>query len=185
MAPRTYRLRLKKKSKGYLIIFTGKGKGKTAAAYGVALRTLGLGHKVAIVQFIKGPWVSNEVKAMKTFGNQVDMYTAGDGFTWQTKDRKKETASALKGWAVCLGLLSAGRHQLYIFDEIIYALKYGFLSVSEVRKGLRARPPLVHIILTGRDVPAELVKIADMVTEMKDIKHPFRKGWLAQAGIDF
>jgi cob(I)alamin adenosyltransferase len=140
---------------------------------------------VAVVQFIKGEWISGEVKALEKFGVQVDYHSVGEGFTWDTKSLERDVACARKGWEVCLSLLQAGKHDVYLFDELIYVLKYNFLPLSEVLSGLQRRPPLSHVILTGRDAPPELIALADLVTEMKEIKHPYRQGILAQPGIDY
>lgn len=185
LAPREYKGPTEQVRKGFLIIYTGDGKGKTTAAMGVVTRCLGRGMKVAVVQFIKGPWISGEVKAFEKFGDQIQFETVGEGFTWNTKDLSKDIASAEKGWARCLDLLRADQYDVYLFDELVYVLKYQFLNVDNVLEGLKLRDPGAHVILTGRDAPAKLVESADLVTEMKEIKHPFQQGIVAQPGIDF
>jgi cob(I)alamin adenosyltransferase len=167
------------------VIYTGDGKGKSTAAFGTVLRCLGKGYKVAVVQFIKGGWISGEIKALEKFGSQVECFTEGEGFTWDTKSLKRDVAAAEKGWKRCVQLLKAKRHRVYLFDEILYALKYKFLSVNQVIAGLSQRDPQAHVLLTGRDAPAKLIQIADLVTEMREIKHPFKKGIVAQPGIDY
>ncbi len=184
-APREYRGPTKRIPQGLLVVYTGDGKGKSTAAFGAVFRSLGQGFKVAVVQFIKGPWVSGEIKALKKFGSQVDYYSVGEGFTWNTKSLAKDVASAKKGWFQCLKLLKANRHDLYLFDELVYVLKYKFLKLDDVLAGLKIRGSQAHVILTGRDAPTKLMAIADLVTEMKEVKHPFKKGIVAQPGLDF
>jgi cob(I)alamin adenosyltransferase len=174
-----------KVKQGLLIVYPGDGKGKTTAAYGALFRSLGHGFRAAVVQFIKGPWISGEVRALKKFGSRVDFYTCGRGFTWDTKDFKGDRKAARKGWRRCLSLFRAGRHDVYLFDELLYAVRFGFLSAREVIRGLNKRPPQAHVILTGRNAHPLIVSLADLVTEMKEKKHPFRAGLLAQKGIDF
>jgi cob(I)alamin adenosyltransferase len=185
IAPRHYNGPRKRIKKGLLILYTGHGKGKSTAAFGAIFRSLGTGFSVGIVQFIKGEWVSGEIKALRKFGAQVEYYSEGEGFTWDTKSLARDVRTAKQGWQRCLSLLKAKKHQVYLFDELLYVLKYKFLSVREILAGLKLRDPDAHVILTGRDAAPELVKIADLVTEMKEIKHPFHKGILAQPGIDF
>jgi cob(I)alamin adenosyltransferase len=185
LAPREYKGPTKRESKGLLLIYTGEGKGKSTAAFGAAFRSLGRGFRVAVVQFIKGEWISGEVKALEKFESQVDYFSVGEGFTWDTKNLEKDIANAESGWRKCLELLKSNKHDVYLFDELIYVLKYDFLKLSDVIEGLKTRNPKVHVILTGRDAPAALIEMADLVTEMKEVKHPFKKGILAQPGIDY
>ncbi len=185
VAPREFKGPLKKIRKGLLIIYTGNGKGKSTAAFGAVFRSLGRGFRVAVVQFIKGKWISGEIKALEQFGAKVDYSAVGEGFTWDTKDLKRDIACAERGWAVCEQLLKDGRHDVYLFDEILYVLKYRFLPLEKIVSDLKNRPQRSHVILTGRDAPSELIDMADLVTEMKEIKHPFKQGILAQPGIDY
>ncbi len=186
VAPRTFKGPDKRIKKGLLIIYTGNGKGKSTAAFGAAFRSLGRGFKVAVVQFIKGSWVSGEIKSLEKFGKQVDYFAVGEGFTWETKSLEKDMALARKGWDKCKEFLEAGQHDVYLFDELIYVLKYNFLYVDDVRRTIqKLRPKNAHVILTGRDAPAELVDDADLVTEMREVKHPYQKGIMAQPGIDY
>jgi cob(I)alamin adenosyltransferase len=185
LAPRIYKGPTKRKQKGLLVIYTGNGKGKSTAAFGAIFRSLGRGLRVAVVQFIKGKWISGEIKALEKFGAQVEYYSEGDGFTWDTKNLEKDLATAQRGWQRCLKLLTENNHQVYLFDELIYVLKYNFLELGEVLKGLKLRDSKAHVILTGRDAPPALIEIADLVTEMTEIKHPFHQGILAQPGIDY
>lgn len=185
IAPREFRGPTERVRKGLLLIYTGDGKGKSTAAFGAVFRSLGRGYKVAVVQFIKGEWISGEVKALEKFGSQVDYFSEGEGFTWDTQSLERDVATARRGWERCLGLLRARKHQIYLFDELVYVLKYNFLPLNEVIDGLKERDPDAHVILTGRDAPPDLVKMADLVTEMKEVKHPFRQGIVAQPGIDY
>jgi cob(I)alamin adenosyltransferase len=185
VAPREFHGPSERIRKGLLIVYTGEGKGKTTAAFGMVFRALGRGYKVAVVQFMKGPWVTGEIAALERFGDVVEIHRIGEGFTWETKDLEKDKALARRAWDICLRLLRAGRHDLYLFDELVYVLKYRFLPEEEVLLGLRERPPRAHVVLTGRDASPALVAAADLVTEMKEVKHPFREGIVAQPGVDY
>lgn len=185
VAPREFTPPVDRTRRGLIAVYTGDGKGKSTAAFGAALRAVGRGMDVAIVQFMKGPWVSGEFEAFKGFGNRVEVHRVGEGFTWDTKDLERDKASARAAWDICLRLLREARHGFYVFDEILYVLKYRFLPVQTVIDGLSLKPPLAHLILTGRDAPSEIIKAADLVTEMKEIKHPYRAGIAAQAGFDY
>jgi cob(I)alamin adenosyltransferase len=185
IAPRTFKGPLRSVKKGLLILYTGNGKGKSSAAFGAVLRSLGRGYKVAVVQFMKGPWRSGEIAALKRFGPLFSYYSVGEGFTWETKSLKTDRTLAKKGWYICRRLLRARRHHLYVFDELIYVLKYKFLPLMEVLQSLKKRDPHAHVILTGRDAPSKLISLADLVSEMKEIKHPYKKGILAQPGLDY
>ncbi len=172
--------------KGLILVFTGHGKGKTTAALGLALRTLGHGEKVAIVQFIKGGWEPGEAKAFKLFGDYLKWHSFGEGFTWETQDRQKDKYLVEKSWEKALSYLADPDHKLVVLDEINIALKLGYLDLEEVFKGLFKRPPLTHVALTGRSAPEELIKKADLVTEMGLIHHPFKEqGIKAQVGIEY
>ena len=171
--------------KGLIIIHTGDGKGKSTAAFGTALRSLGRGYKVAIVQFIKGNWKTGEGEFFKKFKDQCQLHIMGEGFTWDTKNFEQDVATAQRAWDKCRELLHDDVHQLVIFDEINYVMAYNFLDVNTVVEELKKKPPFKHVILTGRDAPAELVALADLVTEMKCVKHPYTQGIKAQPGIDY
>jgi len=180
------RVKQSNKEQGLIIVFTGHGKGKTTAALGMALRTLGHGEKVSIVQFIKGGWEPGEAKALKAFEDQLQWHALGEGFTWETQDREKDKSLVSEAWQKSLFYLKSKEHKLVILDEINVAIKLGYLSIQEVLSGLTKRPPLTHVALTGRGAPQELIDKADLVTEMKMIHHPFReKGIKAQPGIEF
>jgi cob(I)alamin adenosyltransferase len=185
-APRVHEDIKERISKGLIIVNTGDGKGKTSAGFGVVYRSLGRGYKVAIVQFMKGKWITGEVKALERFGDQVEHHAVGDGFTWQTQNLEQDKATARRAWDECLKLIRAKKHKLLFFDELIYVLKYGFLSVEDVVQGLKEKDEQTHVILTGRDAPPEIVKLADLVTEMKEIKHPYNTQKIkAQPGIEY
>jgi cob(I)alamin adenosyltransferase len=172
--------------KGLVIVYTGDGKGKTTAALGAALRALGHGMKVAMVQFIKGSWVSGEHRACKRFGKNFEIFRTGEGFTWDTKNRKRDRELVEKGWKLARQKLLSGRYGLVILDEINYVVDYEYLDLREVLQALRAKPPKVHVILTGRSAKKGLIEAADLVSEMREVKHPFRDAKIpAQRGIDF
>ena len=172
--------------KGLKIVFTGQGKGKTTAALGMAIRALGHGENVAIVQFIKGGWEPGESKAFEIYGEQIKWHALGEGFTWETQDRERDKALATLAWEKSLEYLSSSKYKLVILDEINIAIKLGYLSVNEVIQGIKGRPNLTHVVLTGRGAKNELIEIADLVTEMNLIKHPFKEqGIKAQKGVEF
>ncbi len=172
--------------KGLIIVFTGQGKGKTTAALGMAIRCLGHGQKVAIVQFIKGGWEPGESKAFSIYGDQLKWHALGEGFTWETQDRQRDKQLVIKAWKQSLEYLSSSNYKLVILDEINIAIKLGYLSVNEVLVGIKKRPNLSHVVLTGRGAKDELINTADLVTEMNLIKHPSKEqGVKAQEGIEF
>jgi cob(I)alamin adenosyltransferase len=171
--------------KGLLIVHTGPGKGKSTAAFGLALRMLGRGHRVGVVQFIKGAWHSAERDALAVFGDQISWHTMGEGFTWETQDLKRDVAAAERAWEKALELMRDPTFGLVILDEINIALRYAYLDVHTVVTALNARRAGLHIIVTGRNAKPELVAAADLVTEMTLVKHHFAAGVKAQAGIEF
>jgi cob(I)alamin adenosyltransferase len=172
--------------KGLVLVFTGNGKGKTTAALGLVLRSLGHGERVAVVQFIKGGWQPGEAKALELFGDALAWHALGEGFTWETQDRERDRALVQSAWErSCAYLADPGRH-LVVLDEVNVALKLGYLAVEQVLEGLALRPPLTHVALTGRGAPPALLERADLVTEMTLVRHPFREqGVKAQRGIEF
>jgi cob(I)alamin adenosyltransferase len=184
-SPRKIYLPTKRVRKGLLVIKTGNGKGKSSAAFGMIFRALGRGMRVAVVQFIKGKWISGEIRSLETFRGRVTYHGVGEDFTWNTKSFSRDRAHAKKGWQICERLLKKGKHHVYLFDEILYVLAYNFLPLRDVINGLKKRKGHQHVILTGRHCPKKLIQMADLVTEMREIKHPFRKGILAQPGIDY
>lgn len=170
---------------GLIVVNTGNGKGKTTAALGAALRAVGCGFKVFMVQFIKGSWDYGELHAAARLAPDFEMKPMGEGFTWETKDKKRDTEVAGKAWEFCKGLMRKNEHDLLIFDEINNAMDYGYLDVKDVVEALKNKPPAMHVILTGRNAPREIVDIAHLVTEMREVKHPFHQGIYAQKGIEF
>ena len=172
--------------KGLVLVFTGEGKGKTTAALGLVLRTLGHGGKVAVVQFIKGGWHPGEARALERFGDDLHWHALGEGFTWETQDRERDRQLVHSAWERSCAYLADGERKLVVLDEINVALKLGYLEPERVLEGLALRPPLTHVALTGRGAPATLLERADLVTEMKVVRHPFREqGVKAQAGIEY
>jgi len=171
---------------GLVIVHTGAGKGKTTAALGMVLRSLGHGHRVAIVQFIKGAWEPAEKRAFEPWGEQLVFHATGGGFTWETQDRVRDKAMAQAGWEVAAGYLSDPAFKLVLLDEVNVALRKDYLSVEQVLAGVERRPANTHVVLTGRNAPDEIIERADLVTEMTLIKHPLKhKKVRAQAGIEF
>ena len=180
------RLDARQLEKGLVLVFTGDGKGKTTAALGLVLRMLGHGERVSVVQFIKGGWQPGEVAALRRFGDDLHFQALGEGFTWETQDRERDLRAVARAWERALGYLQDPAWKLVVLDEVNVALKLGYLSMAELMTGLQARPPLTHVALTGRGAPAELIASADLVTEMRLVRHPFREqGVRAQRGIEF
>ncbi|MDH4225720.1 MAG: cob(I)yrinic acid a,c-diamide adenosyltransferase [Deltaproteobacteria bacterium] len=174
----------KEPRRGLLMVYTGDGKGKTTAALGMVFRALGRGYKVAVVQFIKGRWKTGERMLAETLPG-LEFKVMGLGFTWDSEDLAQDKAAAQSAWEECRAILRENRCDLLILDEITYTFQYGFLDLPQVLEELSARPPTMHVVLTGRGAPPELVALADLVTEMKPVKHPFEQGIPAQPGIDF
>jgi cob(I)alamin adenosyltransferase len=171
--------------KGLLIVHTGPGKGKSTAAFGLALRMLGRGHRVGVVQFIKGAWHTAERDALAKFGEQVSWHTMGEGFTWETQDLKRDIAAAERAWAKSLELMADLTFGLVILDELNIALRYEYLDLAKIVAALRDRRPGLHVVVTGRNAKPDLIAAADLVTEMSLIKHHFAAGVKAQPGIEF
>ncbi|HIK10095.1 MAG TPA: cob(I)yrinic acid a,c-diamide adenosyltransferase [Oscillatoriaceae cyanobacterium M33_DOE_052] len=180
------RVALASEEKGLIVVNTGNGKGKTTAALGMVLRSLGHGFRVAIVQFIKGAWEPAEKAALSRWTPQLQFHALGEGFTWETQDRDRDIAKAQEAWTLALSYIHNPEFKLILLDEINVALKLGYLPVEQILAGLAEKSPDTHIILTGRGAPTALIEAADLVTEMTLIKHPFREqGIKAQAGIEF
>ncbi|MEA3069861.1 MAG: cob(I)alamin adenosyltransferase [Alphaproteobacteria bacterium] len=175
----------KKIEKGLLIVHTGAGKGKSTAAFGLALRMLGRGKRIGVVQFIKGAWHSAERDALARFGDQVSWHTMGEGFTWETQDLKRDIAAAERAWAKATELMADPTFSLLILDELNIALRYQYLDLSVVVAALSGRRSDLHVVVTGRNAKPELIAAADLVTEMTMVKHHFAAGVKAQAGIEF
>ena len=178
------RRRPDRRNKGLVIVNTGNGKGKTTAALGLLVRAWGRDIKVVMLQFIK-PKTANwgETRAAKKMG--VEILPLGGGFTWMSEDIEKDRSLARKGWELCREKIESGDYDIVILDEITYCFKYGWLELEEVLTVLKARPANQHVILTGRDAPEALIEYADLVTEMREIKHPYKAGVKAQKGIEF
>jgi len=171
--------------KGLLIVHTGPGKGKSTAAFGLVLRALGHGWKVGVVQFVKGAWDTGERRILERFDG-VSWHTMGEGFTWETQDRGRDIAAARAGWEKAKELILDSNLRMVVLDEINIALRYDYLEIAEVVDFLKtSKPPMTHVVLTGRNAKDELIEIADLVTEMTLVKHPFRSGIKAQAGVEF
>ncbi|MDE2228746.1 MAG: cob(I)yrinic acid a,c-diamide adenosyltransferase [Alphaproteobacteria bacterium] len=176
--------------KGLLMVHTGKGKGKTTAAMGLVMRAIGNGMRVGIVQYVKGKWQTGERAVLERFPEQVTIRTMGEGFTWETQDRARDIRAAQAAWATSREMIEAcrgptPRYDLLVFDEINIVLRYEYLPLDEIIAVLRARPPQLHVVATGRNAKPELIAIADLVTDMTMIKHPFQAGVKAQKGVEF
>ncbi len=166
-----------------VLVHTGDGKGKSSSAFGVIARALGWGHRVGVVQFIKGKWITGE---RQFFDKQaVDWHTMGDGFTWDTQDKDQDTKAAQAAFAKATAMMGSGNYELVVLDEINIALRYDYLDVNDVIAGLDARADRTSVILTGRDAKDELMDYADLVSEMIERKHPYQSGIKAQRGVDF
>ena len=171
--------------KGLLIVHTGPGKGKSTAAFGLALRMLGRNQRVGVVQFVKGAWLTAERDALKAFGDLVSWHTMGEGFTWETQDAKRDIAAAERAWGKAQELMADPSFALVILDELNIALRYEYLDLEAVVAALRSRREGLHVVVTGRNAKPLLIEAADLVTEMTLVKHHFAAGVKAQAGIEF
>jgi len=179
------KLAAKTVEKGLFIVHTGKGKGKSTAAFGLLLRAVGRGFRCGVVQFGKGAWQSGERTAIERFGDQVQWHTLGEGFTWETQDRMRDVEAAKRAWAKTLELMADPSIRLIVLDELNIALRYDHLDIGEVVAALKARRPDLHVVVTGRNAKAEMTEAADLVTEMTLVKHHFAAGVKAQEGIEF
>lgn len=176
--------------KGLLIVHTGRGKGKSTAAFGLAMRALGHGMRVGIVQFVKGKWQTGERRVLERFPDLVDIRTMGEGFTWETQDRARDIRAARAAWEASQAMIEAcrdgnPRYDMVILDELNIVLRYDYLPLPEIVDFLAQKPERLHIVVTGRNARPELIEIADLVTEMTLVKHPFQAGVKAQKGIEF
>lgn len=176
--------------KGLLMVHTGKGKGKSTAAFGLAARAIGNGMKVGVIQFVKGKWQTGERLVLEAFPDQVTIRTMGEGFTWDTQDRARDIAAAKAAWEASKEMIEAARgaepkYDMVILDELNIVLRYDYLPLDEVVAFLAARPEKLHVVVTGRNAKEALIEAADLVTEMTMVKHPFRAGVKAQKGIEF
>ncbi|WP_066717870.1 cob(I)yrinic acid a,c-diamide adenosyltransferase [Sphingomonas pituitosa] len=184
-AARAMMMESKTEEKGLLIVHTGKGKGKSSAAMGMVVRAIGHGMKVGVVQFIKGAMMTGEKAVFDAFPRQVEFKPMGEGFTWDTQDRARDIAVTRTAWQEVQRMIADPSYDMVLADELNIALRYDYLPLDEVLATLAARPPMKHVIVTGRNAPDALIEAADLVTEMTQVKHPFRSGVKAQRGIEF
>jgi cob(I)alamin adenosyltransferase len=178
-------LATKTEERGLVIVHTGAGKGKSTAAFGMVLRCLGHGFRVGIVQFVKGVWQTGERDVLARFPDLVTCRAMGEGFTWDTQDRARDIAAARAAWDIAREMIADPRYRLVLLDELNIVLRYDYLPIEEVLAVLLTKPRDLHVIVTGRNAKPELIELADLVTEMTLVKHPFRAGVKAQAGIEF
>ncbi|ARJ66370.1 cob(I)yrinic acid a,c-diamide adenosyltransferase [Magnetospirillum sp. ME-1] len=172
-------------ARGVMIVHTGAGKGKSTAAFGMAIRCVGHGMKVGVIQFIKGAWDTAERRVMEGFGDLVTFRAMGEGFTWETQDRARDMAAAARAWDLAAAMLADPEYKMVILDEINVALRYEYLDLETVLAAIHARPEGQHAVLTGRNALPPVIEAADLVTEMTMVKHPFKGGIKAQAGVEF
>lgn len=171
--------------KGLVMVHTGKGKGKSTAAFGMVFRALGNGMKVGVVQFVKGKWQTGERVILEKLGDQVTMTAMGDGFTWETQDRARDIEAAHAAWERAKTMILDDEHDMVLLDELNIVLRYDYLDIADIIAVLKAKPAMKHVIITGRNAKEELMEFADLVTDMTMIKHPFRSGVKAQVGVEF
>jgi cob(I)alamin adenosyltransferase len=184
-AARAKILATKTEERGLVIVHTGTGKGKSTAAFGMVMRCLGHGMRVGIVQFVKGAWATGERQVLQRFPELVTCRAMGEGFTWETQDRARDIAAARAAWEQAKAMIADPAYRLVLLDELNIVLRYDYLPIAEVADALRQKPRALHVVVTGRNAKPELIEIADLVTEMTLVKHPFRSGVKAQAGIEF
>ncbi len=171
--------------KGLLIVHTGKGKGKSTAAFGMVFRALGNGMRVGVVQFVKGKWETGERTVLDRFPDLCRVHCMGEGFTWETQDRQRDIAAARAAWEEAKAMIADPAYDMVLLDELNIVLRYDYLPLDEVLETLQAKPAKTHVIVTGRNAKDELIEAADLVTEMTMVKHPFRDGVKAQIGVEF
>jgi len=184
-AARERMLATKTKTRGLIIVHTGKGKGKSTAAFGMVFRAIGHGFKIGVVQFVKGKWGTGERDVLEKFPAQVTIKAMGEGFTWDTQDRTRDIKAARAAWEEAKTMIGDNNYNMVVLDELNICLRYDYLDIGEVVEVLKNKPADTHVIITGRNAKDELIEIADLVTEMSQVKHPFRDGVKAQAGIEF
>ena len=172
-------------TEGLLIVNTGDGKGKTTAALGQVFRALGHGFKICVIQFIKGSWKYGELESAKKFDDQLEIHVKGRGFTWKSDDIDKDIKIAREAWEFAKTVIESNNYEMVVLDELTYLITYGMVEEADVLNALRNRPEGLHVVVTGRGASKVLIEEADLVTEMKEIKHPFRSGTKAQRGIEF
>ena len=178
-------LATKTKEKGLIIVHTGKGKGKSTAAFGMIFRAIGHGQKTAVIQFVKGAWETGERTILENYPDLCTIKAMGEGFTWETQDRQRDIEMAQKAWAEAKKYIQDPDYKMVLLDELNIALRYDYLPLEDVLAFLETKPQDTHVIITGRNAKPELIDAADLVTEMEQIKHPFRSGIKAQAGVEF
>jgi cob(I)alamin adenosyltransferase len=178
-------LATKTEERGLVIVHTGKGKGKSTAAFGLVMRALGHGMKVGLVQFVKGAWETGERRVLERFPEMVTMRTMGEGFSWETQDRRRDVAAAESAWAAAKAMIADPGYGMIVLDELNIVLRYDYLPIEDVLATLRGKPERLHVVITGRNAKPALIELADLVTEMTLVKHPFQAGVKAQAGIEF
>lgn len=174
-----------RETRGLLLVNTGDGKGKTTAAFGLAMRAVGHGMRVCIIQFIKGRWHSGELQAARHFGDRMQVHVRGAGFTWQSENLDRDIAIAREAWSFAADTIAADAHEMVVLDELTYLITYGMVPEEEVLGVLRARPAHMHVVVTGRDASEGLIALADTVTRMESLKHPYDEGVKAQPGVEF
>jgi len=184
-AAQAKKLATKTVEKGLVIVHTGNGKGKTSAALGMAVRAMGHGMKVGVVQFVKGAMATGEKAIFDRFPDLIEFKPMGEGFTWDTQDRTRDIAVARAAWDEVKRMVADPSYGMVLADELNIVLRYDYLPVDEVLEVLAAKPEMTHVVITGRNAPQPLIDVADLVTEMALVKHPFRSGVKAQAGIEF
>ena len=184
-AARDRMLATKTEEKGLLMVHTGKGKGKSTAAFGLAIRAMGNGLRVGVVQFVKGKWQTGERDILEHFPERVTIRTMGEGFTWDTQDRQRDIAAAKAAWQVSCEMMADESYGLILLDELNIVLRYDYLPLAEIVQALQARREGLHIVVTGRNAKDELIEAADLVTEMLEVKHHFKAGVKAQTGIEY
>lgn len=182
---RTRMLATKTEERGLLIVHTGKGKGKSTAAFGMVFRAIGHGFRVGVVQFVKGAWDTGERDVLEKFPELVTIKAMGEGFTWDVADRQRDIAAARAAWEAAKAMIADPQYRMVLLDELNIVLRYDYLPIEEVLEVLRNKRRDLHVIVTGRNARDELIELADLVTEMTETKHPFRSGVKAQAGIEF
>jgi cob(I)alamin adenosyltransferase len=184
-AARAKILATKTEERGLLIVHTGTGKGKSSAAFGMVLRCIGHGMRVGVVQFVKGVWGTGERVVLERFPELVTLKAMGEGFTWETQDRARDVAAARAAWVAAKAMIADPAYRMVLLDELNIVLRYDYLPLDEVLETLKAKPRDLHVVVTGRNAKPELIELADLVTEMTMVKHPFRSGVKAQKGIEF
>jgi len=179
------RIRQAKREAGVIVVTTGNGKGKSSSGFGMVMRALGHGMQVGVVQFIKGAMSTGEEKFLRRFPQEVQFHAMGEGYTWETQNRERDMEKATAAWNQARQFLSDPAMGLVLLDELNIALKYRYLDLDQVIADLQARPAMQHVVVTGRAAPPELIAVADTVTEMNEVKHAFKNGIMAQAGVEW